>query len=254
MLTRRLCRAATTATLLSWAGVTMNATSSKLLSAAQASAIDEELFQSFSVDSLMELAGLSVAAAIADAYPKSSHMRPLVVCGPGNNGGDGLVAARHLCHFGYRPVVVYPKRPQTPLFINLARQMEHLGIPLLHEMPSEVDAEHDVIIDAIFGFSFKAGGLRAPFDAIIPRMKSSKLPLVSIDVPSGWDVDNGPTGDGAALEPDVLISLTGPKLCAAKFTGSRHYLGGRFVPPSILSKYGFAQPAFPGTEQVVRLF
>jgi len=241
------------ATLLSWAGVTMNATSSKLLSAAEASAIDEELFQSFSVDSLMELAGLSVAAAIADAYPKSSHMRPLVVCGPGNNGGDGLVAARHLWHFGYRPSIVYPKRPQTPLSVNLARQVEDLGIPLLHEMPNQMDEQHDVIVDAVFGFSFKAGGLRAPFDAIIPRMKSSKLPLVSVDVPSGWDVNDGPAGDGADLEPDVLISLTGPKLCAAKFTGSRHYLGGRFVPPSILAKYGFAQPAFPGTEQVVRL-
>jgi len=103
----------------------------KLLSAAEATAIDVELFRSFSVDSLMELAGLSVAAAVADAYPLSTHPRPLVVCGPGNNGGDGLVAARHLWHFGYRPVVVYPKRPQKPLFVNLVAQMEALDIPLL---------------------------------------------------------------------------------------------------------------------------
>jgi NAD(P)H-hydrate epimerase len=231
----------------------MSATPNKLLSAAESSAIDEELFKSFSVVSLMELAGVSVAAAIADAYPKSSHPRPLLVCGPGNNGGDGLVAARHLWHFGYRPVVVYPKRTEKPLFVDLARQMGELGIPLLQEMPTEVDAQHDVIVDAVFGFSFKAGGLRAPFDTIVPTMKSSKLPLVSVDIPSGWDVDSGPTADGTGLEPDVLISLTGPKLCAAKFTGSRHYLGGRFVPPSILAKYGFTQPEFPGTEQVVRL-
>jgi NAD(P)H-hydrate epimerase len=49
----------------------------------------------------MELAGLSVACAVAAEYPVGSHHRVLVMAGPGNNGGDGLVAARHLTHFGY---------------------------------------------------------------------------------------------------------------------------------------------------------
>ena len=55
----------------------------------------------FSVDQLMELAGLSVACSVYAEYPPSSHKRILVIAGPGNNGGDGLVAARHLYHFGY---------------------------------------------------------------------------------------------------------------------------------------------------------
>ena len=137
--------------------------------------------------------------------------------------------------------------------MNLASQMQALGIPLLDQMPTQLEGDFDVMIDSIFGFSFKTGGLRAPFDSIIPQMKSSRLPLVSVDVPSGWDVDNGPIDDDKDLQPDVLVSLTGPKRCAAKFTGSRHYLGGRFVPPSILEEFGFSQPAFRGTEQVVRL-
>jgi len=68
----------------------------------EAQAVDEELFNEyqFSVDQLMELAGLSCATAIAKAYPPSSMSRSppavLVICGPGNNGGDGLVCARHL--------------------------------------------------------------------------------------------------------------------------------------------------------------
>ena len=53
----------------------------------------------FSVDQLMELAGLSVACAVAAEAPANS--RVLVLAGPGNNGGDGLVAARHLHHFGH---------------------------------------------------------------------------------------------------------------------------------------------------------
>ena len=49
----------------------------------------------------MELAGLSVAQAIRNEYPPSSHNRVLIIAGPGNNGGDGLVAGRHMYHFGY---------------------------------------------------------------------------------------------------------------------------------------------------------
>lgn len=59
----------------------------------------------FSVDQLMELAGLSVACSLAAEYPPSSHRRVAVLAGPGNNGGDGLVAARHLWQFGYEPTV-----------------------------------------------------------------------------------------------------------------------------------------------------
>ena len=75
----------------------------KYLTQEEAQNIDQELFNkySFSVDQLMELAGLSVAVALCKAYPmnKSATNDVLVCCGPGNNGGDGLVAARHLKMF-----------------------------------------------------------------------------------------------------------------------------------------------------------
>jgi NAD(P)H-hydrate epimerase len=87
-------------------------------------------------------------------------------------------------------------------------------------------ASSDVILDAIFGFSFK-GPVRPPFDAALPLLASSRLPIVSVDIPSGWDVD---TGQGnAVLYPDVLVSLTAPKEGVKGFKG-RHLLGGRFVP------------------------
>eukprot|EP00966_Prymnesium_polylepis_P268233 6196713-Prymnesium_polylepis.2 len=75
----------------------------KLLSQREAIAVDEDLMATpgFSVDQLMELAGLSCASAVLKAYPPTTHRRVLCVCGPGNNGGDGLVAARHLVQFGY---------------------------------------------------------------------------------------------------------------------------------------------------------
>lgn len=74
----------------------------KYLNQDEAQKIDQELFNeySFSVDQLMELAGLSVAVALTKAYPKVSDSPSVLVCsGPGNNGGDGLVAGRHLKMF-----------------------------------------------------------------------------------------------------------------------------------------------------------
>ena len=189
----------------------------------------------FSVDQLMELAGLSVACAVVDAYPAATSC--LVVAGPGNNGGDGLVAARHLVHFGLsNVVVVYPKRPEKSLFANLVKQCEDVGAAVSSELvPGEHDlGGYDVVLDAIFGFSFR-GVPRAPFDAILAALeRPSRPPLVSVDVPSGWHVEDGPTGP-AKLAPDVLVSLTAPKRCARHFAG-RHYVGGRFVPPTIKAK------------------
>mmetsp|Transcript_27001 Transcript_27001/g.83979 ORF Transcript_27001/g.83979 Transcript_27001/m.83979 type:complete len:261 (+) Transcript_27001:186-968(+) len=225
-----------------------------LLGQDAAIALDEDLMATpgFSVDQLMELAGLSVACAVVDAYPAATSC--LVVAGPGNNGGDGLVAARHLVHFGLsNVVVVYPKRPEKSLFANLVKQCEDVGAAVSSELvPGEHDlGGYDVVLDAIFGFSFR-GVPRAPFDAILAALeRPSRPPLVSVDIPSGWHVEDGPTGP-AKLAPDVLVSLTAPKRCARHFAG-RHYVGGRFVPPTIKAKYGLELPPYPGVSQVMEL-
>ena len=85
----------------------------------------------------------------------------------------------------------------------------------------------DVILDAIFGFSFKPP-IRPPFDEILPILNSIRLPIVSVDIPSGWDVEKGNVL-GVGLRPNVLISLTAPKEGVKDFRG-KHFLGGRFVP------------------------
>jgi NAD(P)H-hydrate epimerase len=93
----------------------------------------------FSIDQLMELAGLSVSqagmidlsnrspacrmnvscvltATVFKLQPLNKGKRILVACGPGNNGGDGLVAARHLFHYGYQPTIYYPKQSKNELY------------------------------------------------------------------------------------------------------------------------------------------
>lgn len=229
----------------------------RLLGQAAAVALDVELMSSpgFSIDQLMELAGLSVAVALAAAFPIGS--RVLAVAGPGNNGGDALVAARHLVHFGYHPTVLYPKRPKRELFVNLVSQLEQLDVPFAEEFNDKGgdagQSDYDVVLDGIFGFSFdSSSAVRSPFDTILDRMVASDLPVVSIDIPSGWDVERGDT-KGMGFQPHTLVSLTAPKLCSVHFTGQNHYLGGRFLPPKLAEKYDLDLPRYEGVSQILKL-
>ncbi len=69
---------------------------------------------------------------------------------------------------------------------------------MLEVLPEDVSINFDLVIDAIFGFSFK-GDIREPFFTAITSIKMSGVPIVSIDVPSGWNVDLGDTSDGKAF-------------------------------------------------------
>ncbi|KAL3671877.1 hypothetical protein V7S43_002545 [Phytophthora oleae] len=235
----------------------------------EAQRFDEQLMSSahgFSIDQLMELAGLSVAAAVGKQFPSGAKTaessatsggfkRVLVVAGPGNNGGDALVAARHLVHFGYSPSILYPKRSAKPLFQGLVTQCEQLKIPFIEQIQdaSAVDAAYDLILDGIFGFSF-SGSIRPPFDHVVGTLQMCQTPIVSIDIPSGWHVEKG-NEDGVGLEPKMLISLTAPKLCAKFFTGPDkvHYVGGRFVPKLLAEEFNLELPDYPGVDQCVKL-
>lgn len=150
------------------------------------------------------------------------------------------MAARHLVHFGFDATIVYPKRSPKQHFINLVKQCEDLDIPILDDVPIDSTQRFDSVVDAIFGFSFRSGGIREPFATAIVNLvelqKKQDAVLVSVDVPSGWDVDGGDLTGGANFHPDVLISLTAPKLSARQFVG-RHYIGGRFLPPALAQRY-----------------
>ncbi|KAI1724681.1 NAD(P)H-hydrate epimerase [Ditylenchus destructor] len=223
----------------------------KYLNQSEATAIDQELFNEygFSVDQLMELAGLSCAQAIHSLYDKGSV---LVIAGPGNNGGDGLVCARHLKLFGFNPSILYPKPSKNDLMNRLVKQTTLMDIPYIESLPKVLN--YSLIVDAIFGFSFKPP-IREPFGDILKAISKSPIPIISIDIPSGWDVEDGPSADESVptMKPDALVSLTAPKLCAKHFQGRAHFLGGRFVPPSLEGKYKLNTPAYEGSSGFLRL-
>ncbi|WWD22100.1 NAD(P)H-hydrate epimerase [Kwoniella shandongensis] len=222
--------------------------------------IDEELMSSsgaFSLDQLMELAGLSCAQALAKSYPAKSHKRVM--------GGDGLVAARHLHMFRYKPTIYLPKPGSKDIYQRLLKQCENLNIPVLKDVEEFKKGlgESDVILDAVFGFSFQPP-LRAPFHTVLSAITSTSLPIVSVDIPSGWSVTDGPqplytepdengnTDSVKTFEPEVLVSLTAPKEGVRGFKG-RHWLGGRFVPDELADKFELNLPEYEGVDQVVEL-
>jgi NAD(P)H-hydrate epimerase len=91
-----------------------------------------------------------------------------VICGPGNNGGDGLVAARHLALIGYDVTVCYPKRSNREKhYSKLVSQCLDVGVSFVDSVPKT--EKYDAVVDAIFGFSFQ-GEPREPFSSIILEM------------------------------------------------------------------------------------
>jgi hydroxyethylthiazole kinase-like uncharacterized protein yjeF len=233
------------------------------LNAKDAAALDAALMSvpGYTLEQLMELAGLSVAQAVyqlLESLP-SKAQRILIVCGPGNNGGDGLVAARHLLLFGYESHVVYPKLNSVkhPHYINLIQQCQDLGLAVTEDMPEDWATHYSIIVDAIFGFSFH-GTPRPPYDDILQQLQSLRgkdgVLTVAVDIPSGWDVDGNDASvpEEDRFVPDVLVSLTVPKLCARQFKG-RHFVGGRFLPPHLAQRYNIRMPNYPGVAQVVEV-
>ncbi|TIB33866.1 hypothetical protein E3P84_02026 [Wallemia ichthyophaga] len=197
---------------------------------ARAQNLDQDLMGEggYTLEQLMELAGLACAQTVQRLYPSHTHKQVLVAAGPGNQGGDGLVAARHLSLFGYKALLFYPKPSKNQFVQQLDKQLDHFSVQRIQAEDFE-GALHQstVVLDAIFGFSFK-GDPRPPFDGPIAALKDSDRPIVSVDIPSAWDVEKGNV-NGKSFTPAALLSLTAPKLGTRSFTGT-HYLGGRFVP------------------------
>ncbi|XP_060567015.1 NAD(P)H-hydrate epimerase-like [Ruditapes philippinarum] len=172
----------------------------------------------------------------------------LVCCGPGHNGGDGLVCARHLKMFGYKPTLFYPRRANKPLFKRLFRQCESLDIPLLSFFPSEpnlITDSYNFVVDALFGLGFKGNVINIRF-----IFKSQFLLNPLLGDHCGWDIE---AGDENGLKPDMLISLTAPKMCAKLFKGKHHFLGGRFVPKTLEQKYELNLPVYAGSDCIVEI-
>jgi hydroxyethylthiazole kinase-like uncharacterized protein yjeF len=179
---------------------------------------------------LMEAAGRAVASEIARRY----GARPvLVLCGPGNNGGDGFVAARCLAHWGW-PVRLALLGERQALAGDAA-EMARLWPGAMEQQLSIGGAR--LIVDALFG-----AGLSKPFPAELASMvNGADVPVVAVDVPSGLD---GLTGRarGAAIKADVTVTFfrrkPGHVLLPGRLLCGEVVVADIGIPESVLQEIG----------------
>jgi len=175
---------------------------------------------------LMERAGLAVFGAVKELLPEGGKVS--VVCGPGNNGGDGHVVAR-LCHeSGYQVECISTASAggMSPECNQQMLQAEAQGVrPILHGDPRwsrrlQCLLQSDLIVDAVLGIGAK-GEVRGPAREAIEAMNRSGVPVLSVDVPSGIDADTGQElGESVWAVSTVTFGM--PKPFLFQGTGLEH--------------------------------
>jgi ADP-dependent NAD(P)H-hydrate dehydratase / NAD(P)H-hydrate epimerase len=167
---------------------------------------------------LMEAAGGAVARAVAALSPQDPVR---VVCGKGNNGGDGLVAARRLAETGFE-VEALLLAPASELSGDAAANLERF--PAAREVdPDGLDgalAGSGALVDAVFGTGFE-GAPRSPTDAALESINRCGAPVVACDIASGVNTASGEV-EGVAVKADVTVSFHARKVGHVVAPGKFH--------------------------------
>ncbi len=208
----------------------------KIVSAAEMREIDHATSERFGVPSLtlMENAGAAVARFVLSEYPQAERVG--VVCGKGNNGGDGFVAARKLAEAGRAVRILLLCDPAelrgdaAAMFQKMLAALRPLNVsPVIVREVSGLDASEaaeifaaDVIVDAILGTGFRPP-ISPLYAAAIGHMNRASAPIVAVDIPSGADADamhpqpqpQNATGSHdpahAPARADAIVTFTAPR-------------------------------------------
>ena len=195
----------------------------KILTAAEMAAADKRTDEGgVSIRRLMESAGESVARFAIRRYPEARQV--MVLCGTGNNGGDGMVAAQFFAAegVGVRVLMLGPREKVKHEASNAMAELELATDPnVIEEMLEDDKAtaeslaeyfdEADLLIDAVVGTGFKPP-LRGSAIKVRDALLRTKVPVVAVDLPSGWDADSLDETVGGAFRADAVVTFTAPKL------------------------------------------
>ena len=166
--------------------------------------IDREAINSLQLaeGELMERAGAAAYGVICRRWPGISTLN--VVCGPGNNGGDGYIVARLAHQAGIKVRVSQVVSPKTGDAQRALDQLNLQGITV-ESLDIETVREADIVVDAVLG----TGLSRPPSDAFksaIDAINTSGRPVLALDAPSGLDIDTGWAG-GSVVEATVTVTF-----------------------------------------------
>jgi NAD(P)H-hydrate epimerase len=163
---------------------------------------------------LMENAALGVADALGERFPEARRIA--IVCGPGNNGADGLALARQLLARGYdvEPILARFERELSADCRTQHEVLARLGVAPRELAAGAADAAPalaaaDLIVDALFG-SGLARPLEGEWRRLVETIAAAKKPVLAIDLPSGLDGDRA-APIGAAVRADLTLTFVAPK-------------------------------------------
>ncbi len=237
------------------------------VSAATMAEVDRLAVDEFGIDLLqmMEQAGSHLAELVRlELGGDLRGRRVIVAVGPGNNGGGGLAAARHLANRGASVRVVLA-RPVNRLSAAGRHQMASLlqmavecCVAIYDVSDAELDEElanADGAVDAILGYR-ATGAPHGEVGLLVERLASARGPVISLDLPSGIDPDTG-DAPGSAVCAAVSLTLALPKLGLMTRSGREHagrtYLGDIGLPGALYRRLG-VDPGVPfAAGRIVRL-
>jgi ADP-dependent NAD(P)H-hydrate dehydratase / NAD(P)H-hydrate epimerase len=228
----------------------------KILTAAEMREVDRLTTERYRVPSLtlMENAGKSVADFIHARFGDLAQRRIVVLCGKGNNGGDGFVAARRLLKMGAKPdvlLVADRRELKGAAATNLKRWEKGSdklvairGISAWHASRAALGSA-DIVVDALLGTGLRgpAEGLLAEVIHDINRREPPQM-LVAVDIPSGLAADTGEFA-AASVRADYTVTFTAPKL--GMFLREASGAVGRLTVSDIGSPWGLIEEAGKGT-------
>ncbi len=220
----------------------------KIVTAAEMREIDRVTSERLGVPSLtlMENAGTAVAEFVVRQYPAARRVG--IVCGKGNNGGDGLVAARKLEQAGREVRLLLLAEPAelrgdaAEMFakLRLAYVVVHSREELGGEKARAV-FDTDVLVDAILGTGFRppVSGL---YGEAIAVLNASEAPVVAVDIPSGADADVMGEQIGAVARADAIVTFTAPR--------PAHIFGMLSTGPTVVAPIGSPEEAMVSSLQL----
>lgn len=209
----------------------------------QAEKLDQLMASHFniSVDMMMELAGYQIARFVRDNFDSKDV---LICCGKGNNGGDGLAAARHLKNFGFQPKIYLASKDLSMHAQKYLKVAEIQKIPFVERIK-----KHDIVLDCLIGYHLK-GNPRHPFHNLIEDVNETET-IVSVDIPSGVDADKGVTYDPYVKATHILF-LSLPKRGCSGFP-AKMYVADIGVPRQLYSMIDVSADDYFKDESIVSL-
>ena len=183
------------------------------LTRAQARAVDRIAVDVLGMSSLVLMENAGLLAALRCLELRVGRGPVLVLCGPGNNGGDGLVLARQLALRSVEAEVVLCQAPrgdaavQRDVLAAAKHRIETSDVLLAGPTPPERWAASSLIVDAVLGTGFE-GSLRGPAQRLLGALAGLRstcvAPLVALDLPSGLDCDSGQAALGCVAADRTL--------------------------------------------------